>query len=97
MPSWLLYGISVMLFLGVFPLPYDYYVVLRIVTFLIFSYASIISYRRKNRTLFFIFIFFVILFNPIILFHFSKLSWSFIDILSGTILLVNSNYLKVKI
>ena len=68
--------IAIMLFLGVLPLPIEYYDILRVVV----SIAALINIFRGN----YIFIPILVLFNPILpVYLYSKPLWVIIDIVSG--------------
>ena len=70
--------IAIMLFLGVLPLPIEYYDILRVVV----SIAALINIFRGS----YIFIPILILFNPIMpVYLYSKPLWVVIDIVSGLI------------
>jgi hypothetical protein len=70
--------IAIMLFLGVLPLPIEYYDILRVVV----SIAALINIFRGS----YIFIPILILFNPIMpVYLYSKPLWVVIDIISGLI------------
>ena len=89
MPIVVIYTASVLLFIGVAPLPYGYYTLLRIVTTGVFIWAAFVSHERKYTTLSWIFLVGAILFNPIIKIHLPKEFWIIIDIAAATILLIN--------
>ena len=71
-----------MLFVGVFPLEYSYYVILRWVVFVASIYICFDSMSRQG-SLPIIPLIMGIIFNPIIPIYMSKGVWVFIDILSG--------------
>ena len=83
---------AVLLFLAVFPLPYDYYKILRIIVFI--SALYLVS-QNKNEW-FYIFLGIAILFNPILPVYLSKEIWVLIDITIGILYLLNYNQTQIK-
>jgi hypothetical protein len=77
-----------MLLIGVAPLPYGYYTLLRIVASAVFAWAAFASFERNSQFLPWIFTLLVVLFNPIVPIHLTKELWSIIDISAGLFLLV---------
>lgn len=81
---------AALLFLGVFSLPYGYYMLLRVIVFV--SALYLIS-QNKNEWLY-IFLGIAILFNPILPIYLSKTIWIPIDIAVGILYLFN--YKKIS-
>ncbi len=77
---------AVLLFLAVFPLPYDYYTLLRVI---IFISALYLMSQNKNEWLY-IFLGIAILFNPVLPI------WIPIDIAIGILYLFNYNKIQIK-
>ena len=96
MPTFVVYAGVAMLIIAAAPLPYGYYTLLRLVAFGIFSYAALISFDRKYKSLPWAFILLAIVFNPIIKIHFSKELWTVIDIAAGVFLLSTIRFIKEK-
>ncbi len=94
MPIFIIYITSAMLFLGAAPLPYGYYMLLRLVAFGVFAYAGFIAFKRKRKTLPWVFVFIALVFNPIIIIHFSKDIWMFINVAAGLLLLATAKAIK---
>ncbi|SRR5690554_6867488 len=88
MPVAPIYIISALLFLGAVPLPYGYYMLLRIAACGFFIWAAIITYEKKSQYLPWVFGLLALLFNPIIKTHLPKELWVAIDIASAIFILV---------
>jgi hypothetical protein len=88
MPITVIYIGVAMLLIGAAPLPYGYYMLLRIVATGIFVWAAFVAYERKNDVLPWVFGLLAILFNPIIKIHLPKELWAVIDVAAGVFLLV---------
>jgi hypothetical protein len=96
MPVAPIYIVSAMLFIGVAPLPYGYYMLLRFVACGIFVWAAYISFERNENVLSWIFILLAIVFNPIIKIHFPKEMWAVIDFCSGLFLVLMRNKIQAN-
>ncbi len=51
MPAAVIYICAAMLFIGAAPLPYGYYMLLRLVAFGVFAYAAYVAYEKKSKAL----------------------------------------------
>jgi hypothetical protein len=80
-----------MLFIGVFPLTYGYYTLLRVVACGVFAVAAFIAFERKQQALIWVYGFMSVLFNPIFPVYLSKGIWLPVDIAAGLLLLGTSN------
>lgn len=87
MPVTVIYITAVLLILGAAPLPYGYYMLLRILGTGVFIWAALISYERKNTVLPWIYVFLAIIFNPLIKIYLPKELWVTIDVGAGLLLL----------
>lgn len=87
MPKAVLYIAAGMLFVGVLPLSYGYYMLLRFVACGVFVWAAFITYENNEEVLPWVFGVLAIVFNPIIKIHFPKELWAIIDFCSGLFLL----------
>lgn len=97
MPITPIYVVSALLFIGAAPLPYGYYMLLRIAAFGFFMWAAVITYEKKSQYLPWAFGLLALLFNPIIKIHLLKELWAAIDIASAIfILAVKQNLLESK-
>lgn len=96
MPIAVIYIASGMLFLGAAPLPYGYYMLLRIVATVVFVWAAIVAHEKNDTVLPWVFGVCAILFNPIIKIHLHKELWSAIDIGAGILLLAVQSKIKVS-
>ncbi|MCP4607515.1 MAG: hypothetical protein GY845_02200 [Planctomycetes bacterium] len=87
-PKPVIYIASGLLFVGVLPLPYGYYMLLRIVVCGIFAWAAYVSFERNEDILPWVFIVLAIVFNPILKIYFPKEIWAAIDFCSGLFLVL---------
>ena len=87
MPVIPIYIVSAMLFIGAAPLPYGYYMLLRLISCGFFVWAAIISHEKNNQYLPWVFGFLAMLFNPIIKIHLPKELWAVIDFGSAILIL----------
>jgi hypothetical protein len=83
-----------MLIIGVLPMPYGYYSFLRLVAFLFFIWASVVSYKSQQELLPWAFAFLAIIFNPFLVLHLNKVIWAFIDLASAFFILYNRKKLE---
>jgi hypothetical protein len=88
MPVAPIYIISALLFLGAVPLPYGYYMLLRIAACGFFIWAAVITYEKQSQYLPWVFGLLALLFNPIIKIHLPKELWAAVDIASAIFILV---------
>ena len=88
MPLPVIYITAIMLFIGAAPLPYGYYMLLRLVATGVLLWAAYVSYERKYDYLPWVFGILTLVFNPIFKIHFPKELWSVIDVGTGMLLLV---------
>ena len=97
MPVSIIYIASVMLFIGATPLPYAYYMLLRLVATATFAWAAIIVHEKGKVKLMWPCIGLVLLFNPIIVVHLTWGIWALVDVFAGLYLLsIRKQIGKVK-
>lgn len=96
MPIAVIYAAAAMLFLGAAPLPYGYYMLLRLVACGVFAFAAFIAFDRKHKVLPWVYGFMALVFNPIIKIHFPKEMWAVVDIASGILLLATAKAVKAN-
>lgn len=97
MPAAPIYIISALLFMGAAPLPYGYYMLLRIAVTGFCIWATVVTYEQKSQYLPWVFVLLALLFNPIIKIHLAKELWALIDVgVAIFILLVRQNLLDSK-
>lgn len=96
MPTAVIYICAAMLFVGAAPLPYGYYMLLRLVAFSVFAFAVYIAYEKKYKTLPWVYGFMALVFNPIIKIHFPKEIWAVVDIAAGILLLATAKSVKAN-
>ena len=73
--------VIVMLLLSLFPLPYGFYTLLRLVATGCSIYIAVKVRKMKDSRLFFIMLFIALLFNPLIPIHFDRSLWAVIDLI----------------
>lgn len=94
MPKQIIYIAIAALLLGVLPMPYGYYTLLRLIACGVFAWAAYVSYERKEPLLPWVFGILAITFNPIIKIYFPKEIWSGIDLAAGLLLLFTKNKIQ---
>lgn len=96
MPNAVIYAVATMLLAGILPLPYGYYILLRLVVCGVFGFAVYIAYQRKYKLLPWVFGFMVLPFNPIFTIHFSKEVWMVADFVAALLLIVTRRKICVS-
>jgi len=96
MPTAVIYVTSAMLFLGVAPLPYGYYMPLRLVACGVFAFAAFIAFDRKSKALPWVYGFLALVFNPISKIHFPKEMWAVVDVAAAVLLLATAKAVKTN-
>jgi len=96
MPTAVIYISAGMLFLGAAPLPYGYYMLLRLVACGVFAFAAFIAFDRKSKVLPWVYGLLAVLFNPIIKIHLPKEVWAFVDVAAGILLLATAKAVKTN-
>jgi len=94
MPTAIVYFAATLLFVGVLPLPYGYYSVLRIISAGVFAFAALVAFQRKRQVLAWSFAIPALLFNPVSVIHFPKEIWMWVDAASGLLLLVGRKAIR---
>jgi len=77
-----------LLILAVFPLPYGFYTLLRIVVFLTAGYISWFCYKSKKIKWTWTMGFMSLIFNPVIPLHFERALWVAVDLIAAIILII---------
>ena len=96
MPIIVIYVTAGMLIAGIFPLPYGYYTLLRLVATTVFLWAAVIAFNRNEKSLPWLFAILAFLFNPIISIYLPKILWMIIDGASALILIVTRAKIQEK-
>ncbi len=94
MPIAIIYIVVAILFISVAPLPYGYYILLRLLVCGTFGYSAYIAYTKNSKNLPWIYGFIAVLFNPIIKIYLPKEYWVVIDVIAGILLLVTKSKIK---
>jgi len=88
---------AVMLFIGIFPLPYGYYQFFRWIICGIAIFIVYKAYTYKSAWIAAIFGAIAILFNPIFIIHFEKDIWRWIDFVCGAVFITSIFVLREPI
>lgn len=94
MPRPLIYLVAALLFVAATPLPYGFYMLLRLVATAAFIWAAIVCAERKHTSLLWFLVILAVLFNPIVKFPLTKQAWAFIDVGAGLMLLITKKYFE---
>jgi hypothetical protein len=81
-----------MLLLALFPLPYGYYTLLRIVIFGVAVWTALIAYDIKKMWAVWLFGFVAVLFNPFIPIRLDRNIWAVIDVATALLFLCTVFY-----
>lgn len=96
MTATVIYISAAMLLVGAAPLPYRYYMLLRLVACGVFAFAAFIAFDRKSKALPWVYGFMALVFNPLIKIHFPKEIWAVVDVASGVLLLATAKKVKTN-
>lgn len=94
MPIQIILAAAAVLLVAAAPLPYGFYMLVRIVATIVFAWAAVVSVQRKNITLATVFGLTAVLFNPILKVPFDKEVWMVLDILAAVLLIVTMRKIK---
>jgi len=96
MPVAIIYIAAIMLIVGAAPLPYGYYMVLRVVAAGVFAWAAYTANRREDESLTWTFGLLAVLFNPLIPIHLPKEAWIVVDLAAGILLISTRRKICVR-
>ena len=94
MPLAVIYIAAALFIIGAAPLPYGYYMLLRLIATGVFIWAAFVAYERKHDSLPWVYGVLAILFNPLIKIHLPKELWAVVDVGSGILLLVTKSTIQ---
>ncbi|MDC1222221.1 hypothetical protein N8Z47_06090 [Salibacteraceae bacterium] len=80
-------GLAVILLVCLLDMPYGYYQLVRIISFVCFIYLGIKNYRSDHHAFLVIFSIGVILFNPLFKVALGRLIWNIVDVTYAAILI----------
>ena len=80
-------GLAIALLLCLFPMPYDYYTLVRFASMIIFACFAFSFYKEKNIIFMVIAISLAILFQPLAKITLSKDMWNIIDVITAVALI----------
>jgi len=90
--------VTILLFIGVFKLPYGYYTFLRLVVSFAAGFLTYLYFKNNNKLWTIIFGLTTVLFNPVFPIYLNRSIWGVIDIVVGIIFLVSiKNEIKYSI
>ena len=75
----------ILLVLSIFPWPYGYYTILRLVVCLTAALLAWMSYKKQQIQWIWIMVFIAVVFNPVIVVHFGKELWNTIDLITAIV------------
>ena len=80
---------SAMLFLALFPLPYGYYILLRLVICVVSGYICFDEYNIRQSVSMWVIVFgfFSLLYNPLVPFHLGRLIWAPVNVITAIFLI----------
>ena len=87
---------GILLCIGIFPLPYGYYQMLRWIVCIIAVFITYISFNLSKVWAAAVFVVIAILFNPIFTIHFEKEAWQWIDAACGALFIASVFILRIK-
>jgi len=93
MPIQVIYITAALLFLAIFPLPTEFYSILKIVVAGTYAWAAYKNYISKKLLLPFTYTVFAILYNPIIEINLAKEFWIPLDLIAAAILLTTKKHI----
>ena len=94
MPLVVIYIAAGMLIVAVAPLPYGYYMLLRLVATGVFVWSAYVAYERQYQVLPWVLVLLAVLFNPVVKIHLPREIWAGIDIGAGIFLLAISRKVR---
>ena len=89
MPRPIIYIAAGMLLLAVFPWPYGYFQLLRLVATVAFVWASLTTFQQGHPWSPWVFGVLALMFNPVFIVTFPREVWVVIDVAAGVFLLAN--------
>lgn len=75
----------VLLVLAIFPWPYGYYTILRLIVCLTSALLAWVSYKRHLTQWIWVMVLTAVVFNPVIVVHFGKELWTIIDLITAIV------------
>lgn len=96
MPVSIIYSVAALLALGAAPLPYGYYMFLRLIGCAAFGMATFISHRRGAKVLPFAYGALALVFNPFFKVHLPKEVWAAVDVASAVFLAVTAKRIRAE-
>ena len=93
MPKPIVYLFALVLAVGALPMPYGYYVFLRLIACAGFAFAAYVVVRRKHKVLPWVYGGLAIVFNPAVRVIFPKSVWAAVDIAAALLLVATASHI----
>jgi hypothetical protein len=91
-----LYAAAIAIAVGVLPLPYGYYSLLRVVAVLAFAYCAYVALGTRSWATLVLVALAVVVFNPVIPLHLPKDVWACIDATAATYLAILAKHVQTQ-
>ena len=89
-PKPIIYMFALVLAVGALPMPYGYYVFLRLSACVVFAIAAYVAVTRKHRALPWIYGALAIVFNPAVKVILPKSAWAVIDVAAALLMVMTA-------
>jgi hypothetical protein len=93
MPVQVIYITAVLLFVAIFPLPLEYYPMLKVVAAGTFAWGAYSNFLKKTFFLPLLYTLFAVVFNPIVEINLAKELWIPINIVAAILLIATKNHI----
>ena len=80
--------LSILLLICLFDMPYSYYQLIRVISFVLIGYFSFLEYRLNRIIFFLIFLIGALIFNPFVKIILTKDIWVIIDIIYASLIFI---------
>ncbi|KAI3590245.1 hypothetical protein D9X30_4853 [Cupriavidus sp. U2] len=97
MPVAIIYGASALLLIAVAPLPYGFYVLLRLVATCVFAWAAYVAVQRRQSILPWVYGLLALVFNPFVKVFFPKDLWMVVDLAAAALLIFSRNAIRSEV
>ena len=95
-PPAVLYLCVAALLVGAAPLPYGYYILLRVIACVVFAWGAVLTFDKGNRVLPWMLGALALLFNPIAKVHLQKEVWAMVDIGAAIFLVIAGRWILAR-
>lgn len=84
---------AILLLVALAPLPYNGYMLIRVVATVVLVWAAVVAIRRREQTLAVALVFFALVLNPLIKFRLPREAWMAVDVGGALVLLFAATHL----